>query len=350
VLGDRDCSLQRRNQKVIEEAPAPGLPPSVRRRLHEAARELAASVGYRSAGTVEFVYDPQRQEASFLEVNARLQVEHPVTEQVYRIDLVEQMLRLAGQGAGGVAEFMAARHAPRGHAVEARVYAEDPARRFLPTGGTVLALHEPAAPCGRVDSGLATGMTVTSSYDPMLAKIIAWGPNRGSALRRLDAALAETAVLGVTTNIAFLRALLGRPDVATGRLDTGLIERHLEQLTAADVPDEVLAAAALATLLAREPAGPVTDPWDIPDGWRLGEAAWTRLRLACASRDAAEVRIRGHAPVAAEVSVGDADPVPARAELADGALAVTYGGRTRRLAAAHPPRSMVAARQLTASV
>jgi acetyl/propionyl-CoA carboxylase alpha subunit len=210
-------------------------------------------------------------------------------------------------------------------------------------GGTVLALHEPAAPCVRVDSGLATGMTVTSSYDPMLAKIIAWGPDRGSALHRLDAALAEAAVLGVTTNIAFLRALLGRPD-------TGLIERHLEQLTAADVPDEVLAAAALATLLAREPVGPVTDPWDIPDGWRLGEAAWTRLRLACASRDAAEVRIRGHAPVAAEVSVGDADPVPARAELADGALAVTYGGRTRRLAAAHPPRSMVAARQLTASV
>ncbi len=126
VLGDRDCSLQRRNQKVIEEAPAPGLPPSLRRQLHDAARDLAASVAYRSAGTVEFVYDPARQEASFLEVNARLQVEHPVTEEVYRVDLVEQMLRLAGQGADGVAGFMAARHVPRGHAVEARVYAEDP--------------------------------------------------------------------------------------------------------------------------------------------------------------------------------------------------------------------------------
>ncbi len=137
VLGDRDCSLQRRNQKVIEEAPAPGLPPAVRRRLHEAARELAASVGYRSAGTVEFVYDPQRQEASFLEVNARLQVEHPVTEEVYGVDLVEQMLRLAGQGADGVSAFMAARHAPRGHAVEARVYAEDPSHGGRPSPGLV---------------------------------------------------------------------------------------------------------------------------------------------------------------------------------------------------------------------
>ena len=144
VLGDRDCSLQRRNQKVIEEAPAPALPPSLRRRLHEAARDLAASVGYRSAGTVEFVYDPAAQEASFLEVNARLQVEHPVTEEVYRVDLVEQMLRLAGQGPDGVAEFMAARHAPRGHAVEARVYAEDPEPRRPPEPGLVTGRLPPA--------------------------------------------------------------------------------------------------------------------------------------------------------------------------------------------------------------
>ena len=149
VLGDRDCSLQRRNQKVIEEAPAPALPPAVRRRLHEAARDLAASVGYRSAGTVEFVYDPERQEASFLEVNARLQVEHPVTEEVYRVDLVEQMLRLAGQGPAGVAEFMAARHAPRGHAVEARVYAEDPSHGGRPSPGLVTAVTWPQRQRGR---------------------------------------------------------------------------------------------------------------------------------------------------------------------------------------------------------
>ena len=157
VLGDRDCSLQRRNQKVIEEAPAPGLPPSLRRQLHEAARDLAASVAYRSAGTVEFVYDPARQEASFLEVNARLQVEHPVTEEVYRVDLVEQMLRLAGQGPAGVAEFMAARHVPRGHAVEARVYAEDPNHGGRPSPGLVTAVTWPRAGRGRPGRRLDRG-------------------------------------------------------------------------------------------------------------------------------------------------------------------------------------------------
>ena len=172
VLGDRDCSLQRRNQKVIEEAPAPGLPPSLRRQLHEAARDLAASVAYRSAGTVEFVYDPARQEASFLEVNARLQVEHPVTEEVYRVDLVEQMLRLAGQGADGVAEFMASRHVPRGHAVEARVYAEDPNHGGRPSPGLVTAVTWPRRrrPGVRVDAWIEAGLEVSPSYDPMLGE------------------------------------------------------------------------------------------------------------------------------------------------------------------------------------
>ena len=216
-----------------------------------------------------------------------------------------------------------------GHAIEARLCAEDPARGFLPTGGTVLSLREPRRPARREqDSGLAVGMTVTSAYDPMLAKIIAWGADRGQALRRLDTALARTIALGVPTNLAFLRALLAHPDVVAGRLDTGLIERHLGPHTTVGVPDEVLAAAALARLLAREPEGPVTDPWDIPDGWRQGEPSWTRLRLACPPRDEAEVRIRGHAPVAAEVAVGNAEPVPARAELTGGTLILTYAGRT----------------------
>jgi acetyl-CoA/propionyl-CoA carboxylase biotin carboxyl carrier protein len=175
-------------------------------------------------------------------------------------------------------------------------------------------------------------MTVTSSYDPMLAKVAAWGPDRDTALRRLDAALAGTTVLGVGTNLAFLRALLTHPDVVAGRLDTGLIERHLRQLTAANVPDEVLAAAALAGLLAREPAGPVIDPWDIPDGWRPGEPAWTRLRLTCTPRDTTEVRVRGRAGLVAEVAVGDTEPVPARAERHDGELVLSIGGRTVRYA------------------
>jgi acetyl-CoA/propionyl-CoA carboxylase biotin carboxyl carrier protein len=176
-------------------------------------------------------------------------------------------------------------------------------------------------------------MTVTSAYDPMLAKIIAWAPDRDAALRRLDGALAATAVLGVTTNTAFLRALLSHPDVLAGRLDTGLVERHLGELTAADVPDEVLAAAALAELLASQPAGPVTDPWDVPDGWRPGEHAWTRLRLACAPRETAEVRIRAQPArtgVAAEVSVDGAGPVAASAAPGPDGLLVTYAGQTRR--------------------
>ena len=164
VLGDRDCSLQRRNQKVIEEAPAPGLPPSLRRRLHEAARSLAASVAYRSAGTVEFVYDPVRREASFLEVNARLQVEHPVTEEAYGVDLVEQMLRLAGQGPAGVAGFVAARHEARGHAIEARVYAEDPSHGGRPSPGLVTNVQFPdnskmrPASAVRVDAWIEAGL------------------------------------------------------------------------------------------------------------------------------------------------------------------------------------------------
>jgi len=213
VLGDRDCSLQRRNQKVIEEAPAPGLPPAVRRRLHEAARELAASVGYRSAGTVEFVYDPERQEASFLEVNARLQVEHPVTEEVYRVDLVEQMLRLAGQGPEGVAEFMATHHAPRGHAVEARVYAEDPSHGGRPSPGLVTAVTWPPDQLGlRIDAWIEAGLEVSPSYDPMLAKVIALGRDREQAIDHLGAALGQTRVDGVVTNLGLLRAALTQPD------------------------------------------------------------------------------------------------------------------------------------------
>jgi acetyl-CoA/propionyl-CoA carboxylase biotin carboxyl carrier protein len=329
-LGERECSLQRRHQKIIEEAPSPLLDAAGRAAMGTAAVQAARSVGYVGAGTVEFIVpgdDPGG--FCFMEMNTRLQVEHPVTELVTGLDLVELQIRVA---AGQALPLRQDDVRLAGHAIEARLYAEDPSRGFLPTGGTVLALHEPAAPHVRVDSGLAAGMTVTSSYDPMLAKVIAWGDDRGAALRRLDTALAGTTVLGVTTNIAFLRALLAHPDVAAGRLDTGLAERHLGQLTAASVPDEVLAAAALAKLLAREPAGPVTDPWDIPDGWRIGEPAWTRLRLASFPRQAAEVRIRGRAPVAAEVAVGDAEPVPARAEYGAGALIVTYGGQTRRYA------------------
>ncbi|MFF3614036.1 5-oxoprolinase/urea amidolyase family protein [Streptomyces sp. NPDC002580] len=205
TFGDRDCSLQRRNQKVLEEAPAPGLPSSVRDRLASAARELCASVGYRSAGTVEFVYDAAREEAYFLEVNTRLQVEHPVTEEIYGVDLVAWMLRLAR----GEHEVVRDPGAPRGHAVEARLYAEDPSREHRPSAGL---LTRVAFPDGvRVDGWVETGTEVTTSYDPMLAKIIAYGPDRERALERLDEALAGTRVDGIETNLGLVRAALAEP-------------------------------------------------------------------------------------------------------------------------------------------
>ncbi|MET7941173.1 5-oxoprolinase/urea amidolyase family protein [Streptomyces sp. NPDC005302] len=205
TLGDRDCSLQRRNQKVLEEAPAPGLPAAVRDRLAAAARELCASVDYRSAGTVEFVYDAAREEAYFLEVNTRLQVEHPVTEEIYGVDLVAWMLRLAR----GESSVVRDPGTPRGHAVEARLYAEDPSREHRPSAGLLTRVEFPGGV--RVDGWIETGTEVTTSYDPMLAKIVAYGTDRAHALERLDEALARTRVDGIETNLGLVRAALAEP-------------------------------------------------------------------------------------------------------------------------------------------
>ena len=337
-LGERECSLQRRHQMIIEEAPSRLLDETRRAAMGEAAVQAARSVGYTGAGTVEFIVSGDRpDDFYFLEMNTRLQVEHPVTELTRGLDLVEWQLRVAA------GERLPPVPAMNGHAVEARVYAEDPARGFLPAGGTIRALREPAGAGIRVDSGLAEGMAVSSAYDPMLAKVAAWGPDRATALRRLDAALAGTAVLGVTTNISYLRHLLRDPDVQAGRLDTGLAERiaagwgeHSRPIGAvghtpnrSGPPDEVLAGAALARLLSREPADAVVGPWDIPDGWRVGGRAWTTLRFK-AGDGHAEVRVRG----LTEVMIGDGDPVAASAELDKTDLLVTYGGRTLRFACA----------------
>ncbi|WP_128427938.1 5-oxoprolinase/urea amidolyase family protein [Streptomyces cyaneus] len=202
TFGDRDCTLQRRNQKVVEEAPAPGLPAHIREQLATSARDLCASVGYRSAGTVEFVYDAAREEACFLEVNTRLQVEHPVTEEVYGVDLVAWMLRLAR----GERDVVRDPGPPRGHAVEARLYAEDPTREHRPSAGLLTRVEFPRGV--RVDGWVETGSEVTTSYDPMLAKIIAYGPDRAHALERLDEALARTRVDGIETNLGLVRAAL----------------------------------------------------------------------------------------------------------------------------------------------
>ncbi|MFI5821758.1 5-oxoprolinase/urea amidolyase family protein [Streptomyces rishiriensis] len=221
TFGDRDCSLQRRNQKVVEEAPAPGLPDRVRAQLAASARELCASVGYRSAGTVEFVYDAAREEAYFLEVNTRLQVEHPVTEEIYGVDLVAWMLRLAR----GERDVVHEPGPPRGHAVEARLYAEDPSRGHRPSAGLLTRVEFPGGV--RVDGWVETGCEVTTSYDPMLAKVIAYGADRALALRRLDEALARTRVDGVETNLGLVRAALVDPRfVAASHSTATLAEVH----------------------------------------------------------------------------------------------------------------------------
>ncbi|MEV0906535.1 5-oxoprolinase/urea amidolyase family protein [Streptomyces hokutonensis] len=217
TFGDRDCSLQRRNQKVVEEAPAPGLPPHIRQQLATSARDLCASVGYRSAGTVEFVYDARREEAYFLEVNTRLQVEHPVTEEIYGVDLVAWMLRLAR----GERDVVRDPGSPRGHAVEARVYAEDPSREHRPSAGLLTRVEFPHGV--RVDGWVETGTEVTTSYDPMLAKVIAYGSDRAHALRRLDEALARTRVDGIETNLGLVRAALAEPDFRTAAHSTATL-------------------------------------------------------------------------------------------------------------------------------
>ncbi|RSO31657.1 acetyl/propionyl-CoA carboxylase subunit alpha [Streptomyces sp. WAC 06725] len=292
-LGERECSLQRRHQKVIEEAPSVLLDEATRAAMGEAAVQAARSCGYRGAGTVEFIV-PGDDPASyyFMEMNTRLQVEHPVTEYVTGLDLVEWQLRIA---AGEPLAFGQDGVRLTGHAVEARICAEtvsvrEGARGFLPSGGTVLALAEPHGDGVRTDSGLSEGTEVGSLYDPMLSKVIAYGPDRATALRKLRAALAETVVLGVPTNTGFLRRLLAHPAVAAGELDTGLVEREMDALVPAEVPAEVYAAAAAVRNAALEPVadGGWVDPFSVPDGWRIGgrpvpAAHW--------------VKVAGHEPV-----------------------------------------------------
>jgi acetyl-CoA/propionyl-CoA carboxylase biotin carboxyl carrier protein len=376
-LGERECSLQRRHQKVIEESPSVLLDESTRAAMGEAAIQAARCCGYVGAGTVEFIVpgtDPAAHSFNstkeipyfFMEMNTRLQVEHPVTELVTGLDLVEWQLRIA---AGERLAFSQQDITLTGHAIEARVCAESarirgpvsrgpgqgaasgpspggaekggaaeaaptddnqagrqPGRRdadplltgplsgerleFLPSSGTVLAVDEPHGEGVRIDSGLRTGSEVGTAYDPMLAKVIAHGPDRPTALRRLRAALAGTTVLGVETNTGFLRRLLAHPAVISGDLDTGLIDHEAKSLVEAAIPDEVYAAAALLRHAALHP-GPAadgwTDPFSVPNGWRVGgQASWTAHHL----------RVPGHQPVAVhvrdgEVRVGTADPVAA---------------------------------------
>ncbi|MBY8859192.1 acetyl/propionyl/methylcrotonyl-CoA carboxylase subunit alpha [Nocardia sp. CA2R105] len=320
-LGERECSLQRRHQKVIEEAPSPLLDEATRARIGAAACDTARSVEYAGAGTVEFIVSADRpDEFFFMEMNTRLQVEHPVTELVTGLDLVEWQVRVA---AGEKLTIAQEQITMTGHAIEARVYAEDPARGFLPTGGTVVDLVEPAGSGVRVDSGLRVGTIVGSDYDPMLAKVIAYGADRAAALRGLDRALAETAVLGVVTNIEFARFLLADPDVVAGRLDTGLLDRRVADFAAAEPSDDQIIAAGVYRWLSLWPSG-AADPWDVPTGWRVGGPQPTTVRLATAGR-VVHVGITG-SPDAAVVAIEDGQARSLTASLAGAELRVTIGG------------------------
>ncbi|MCV7176975.1 acetyl/propionyl/methylcrotonyl-CoA carboxylase subunit alpha [Mycolicibacterium sphagni] len=318
-FGERECSLQRRHQKVIEEAPSPLLDPDTRARIGAAACDTARSVDYVGAGTVEFIVSADRpDEFFFMEMNTRLQVEHPVTEMVTGHDLVEWQVRVA---AGEKLSITQDDITLDGHAIEARVYAEDPAAGFLPTGGPVLGLLEPSGDGIRVDSGLAQGMTVGSDYDPMLSKVIAHGADRAAALRTLDRALSGTAVLGVGTNIEFLRFLLADGDVVAGRLDTGLIDRTV--FTGEPAGDDVFIAAAAYRWLQRWPAVSA-DLWDVPSGWRIGAAAPTSIRLRSGERTD-HVHITG-TPDFATTRIENGESHSLSAQLAGDQLAVTIDG------------------------
>ncbi|UXA16507.1 acetyl/propionyl/methylcrotonyl-CoA carboxylase subunit alpha [Mycobacterium sp. SMC-4] len=330
-LGERECSLQRRHQKVIEEAPSPLLDDQTRARIGSAACDTARSVDYTGAGTVEFIVSADRpDEFFFMEMNTRLQVEHPVTELVTGYDLVEHQVRIA---AGEKLSISQDDIRLNGHAVEARVYAEDPGRQFLPTGGTVVGLREPAGLGIRVDSGLRTGTVVGSDYDPMLAKVIAHAQDRPTALRALDAALAETAVLGLTTNVEFLRFLLTDPDVVAGRLDTGLLDRRMPDFAPAAARDEELIAAAAYRWLCHWPAT-ARSPWEVPSGWRIAGCAPITTRLRAGDRTD-HVSLAG-VPTAATAAV-EGDQNRSLAATLDGdRLAVTLDGlRTEYLVSAN---------------
>jgi len=285
-LFERDCSVQRRHQKVLEEAPAPGMSDARRREMGAAAVAAAKAVGYVGAGTVEFIAEPTPEgdlRFFFMEMNTRLQVEHPVTEAITGLDLVEWQLRVASGEPLPLAQEQL--HID-GHAIEARICAENPDAQFLPATGTLEVYRTPPGACSferapvRVDAGVREGDAISPYYDSMIAKLIVWGRDRAEALARLDAALAQTHIVGLHTNVAFLRRVAASKSFANADLDTALIERERAVLfNAAPLPVEVAAAGVVAHALAAERALESVDPWSRRDGWRLHGAALRRFDI-----------------------------------------------------------------------
>lgn len=278
-LFERECSVQRRHQKIIEETPSPYLDAQMRERMGTAAVAAARAVGYQNAGTIEFIVDPERQAFYFLEMNTRLQVEHPVTELLIGLDLVHWQIRIA---AGEAIPFQQEDLHQRGHAIECRLYAEDPANNFLPATGTLLRFVEPKGPGIRVDAGFASGDEMTIHYDPLIAKLIVWAENRPAAVQKMKTALAETILLGLTHNGQFLQDVLSSSDFQSGDIYTTWVEEAFAdwQFPKCSLPPEVLIAAALTqfqpgavaavdgnqTSLTRDPYS----PWRASSGFRVG--------------------------------------------------------------------------------
>jgi 3-methylcrotonyl-CoA carboxylase alpha subunit len=336
-LNERDCSLQRRHQKVIEEAPAPGMSAELRAAMGEAAVKAAQAVGYVGAGTVEFIADSsdglRPGAAWFMEMNTRLQVEHPVTEAITGLDLVEWQFRIA---AGEKLPLTQNRVPLQGHAVEARVYAEDPARGFLPSTGTLLALQFPGGV--RVDTGVEQGSAITPYYDPMIAKMIAHAPTREAALDKLAAALEQTVALGPHTNLMLLASLCRSDGFRAGTFDTGFIDRNLAGLVGERGGDHAAAAFGAAKLWAREtariaqnldraPDAPAS-PWDATDGFQLAGVRVTALPLLVDGEPInAHVTYDGHRPVVTVDGVAAALDATA-IEAADAIYVLLHGRQT----------------------
>ena len=333
-LFERDCSIQRRHQKVIEEAPAPNLPDEIRKAMGEAAVAAAKAIGYVGAGTVEFLYDPADTSFYFMEMNTRLQVEHPVTELITGQDLVEWQLRVAS---GEPLPLRQEDLAINGHALEVRLYAEDPDRDFLPQTGRLEHLSFPApGPHVRIDGGVRMGDAISIHYDPMIAKLIVWDVDRPAAVRRLRTALAETQVVGLTTNVGFLSAIAAHPAFMEVDLDTRFIERHHADLLPEPTPasDTVLALATLGVLLdraaqARAAAAISSDPhspWNTTNGWRLNDETGGSLVFRDAGGERmVELTYRrdGH-----RLTLPGGTVLEARGELlGDGTLNADLGGR-----------------------
>jgi 3-methylcrotonyl-CoA carboxylase alpha subunit len=347
-LGERECSIQRRHQKIIEEAPSAALSDASRAELLATAVKATAAIGYRSLGTLEFLYD-QDGRFYFMEMNTRLQVEHPVTEMISGLDLVEWQLRVA---AGEALPWRQESLSPRGHAIEARLYAEDPARDFLPASGRLLRLRAPPEDGvhARVDTGVREGDEVGIHYDPMIAKLIVWDDTRETALRRLRGALAAYELAGLPTNLAFLTRVAAHPEFAAGAIDTGFIARHRDALVPepTPTPGEIVATAALALLLEQDEAargaaaasGDPWSPWHRRNGWRLNGETYQDLRFDDATGEEHAVRVHyrngGYA-----LDLSD-DRIAARAERTDeGGLVVELDGVRSRFAALHQGRDVI---------